>query len=155
MKLIAKVGVLFTALISFSVHASQAADFVSGDITVSDPFARATFGAAKSGGAFLTLRNNGEHPDRLIAIKSSNAKHAGLHESYKDGGIMRMRSAEQLDLPPKSTVELKPGGYHVMLMGLTAPLEKGTTLPLVLKFERAGEISIKVDVLGPGAMSAR
>jgi copper(I)-binding protein len=84
-------------------------------------------------------------------VKSAISDKAGVHEMKMDGNVMRMRELEKgLEIPPGATVELKPGGFHVMFMGLKAPLAKDQRVPITLVFEKAGSIDVdmKVEALG-------
>jgi periplasmic copper chaperone A len=124
----------------------------AGDITVDAVWARASAGMARAGAAFMTIKNTGP-ADRLIAAKSDVSKTAELHTHINDNGTMKMREIEGgLVIPEKETVMLQPGGNHVMFMGLAAPFEEGTTFPLTLIFEKAGEIKVDVTIQGVGAM---
>ena len=125
-----------------------------GDLTVVQPWARATASLAKTGAVFLTIKNNGAQADRLIAVKSAVAKKTGLHQSLMEGGLMKMRPAGAIEVPAGGMVMLKPGSYHVMFMGLKAPLKKGTSIALTLVFEKAGEIEVMAQVMKIGAMGA-
>jgi copper(I)-binding protein len=106
-------------------------------IAVEDAWARATLPAQASSAVYFTIRNTGG-ADRLLSV-SSTAATASLHSASMDNGVMRMRPLESLDIPANSTVELKPGGAHVMLTDVAQPLTDGMTVPLDLSFERAGE----------------
>ncbi len=125
----------------------------NGTIVVENPWARASAGSAKSGGAFMTIKNRGKEADRLIAAKSPVAKRASLHQTLIKDGVMKMRPAGAIDVPAGGMVMLKPGSYHVMFMGLREPLKKGATFPLALTFEKAGEIVVTVSVRKAGAMN--
>lgn len=116
-------------------------------IMVVDPYARSASPSAKSGAIFLELMNQGQD-DRLIAASTPAAKRAELHTHQEDAdGVMRMLHVEEgFALPAGEALMLKRGGKHVMLMGLTAPLENGATVPLTLTFEKAGEITVDVIV---------
>ena len=118
---------------------------------VDHPWARASAGAAKNGAAFLTVTAKGAG-DRLTGVASPVAATAELHESIDDKGVMKMRPVAGVALEPGKSVTLAPGGYHVMLMGLKAPLKAGDSFPLTLKFERAPEltVTVKVEALGGG-----
>lgn len=103
--------------------------------------------AGGMGGAFVTVTNGGDTPDRLIGARTSVAEAVELHETIDDNGVMKMRPvAGGIEIPPGKTVELKPGGMHVMLMGLTAPLVEGQDVELTLIFEKAGPVTLKVPV---------
>lgn len=122
-------------------HAAQL-----GDIAVVQPWARASAGAAKSGAAFVTLRNGGSAPDRLTSASAAIADRTELHTHKKEGDVMRMMQVPAIDLPPGQEVKLAPGGLHVMFMGLKAPLKAGDKFPLTLTFEKAGKITVEVAV---------
>jgi len=97
-------------------------DYKIGELEIDQPWARATPGGVKNGAAYLTLRNGGQNLDRLIAVESTAAKRVGLHNSVEENGVMKMRSLEAIDVPPDGTAMLAPGGMHIMLMGLNAPM---------------------------------
>lgn len=120
-------------------------------IAVEQPWARASIGAARPAVAYLTLRNTGTEPDRLVGVASPIAQEATLHRIRAENGVMKMEPAGAVELPPGETVRLQPGGLHIMLMGLHEPLEEGGHFPLTLRFAHAGAITIEVPVLGVGA----
>lgn len=102
-----------------------ALDYKLAALEIGQPWARATAPSAKSGGGYLVIRNTGTAPDRLIAVKSPAADKVEVHEMKMEGNIMRMRAVENgIEIPPGATVELKPGGFHIMFMGLKAPFAK-------------------------------
>lgn len=121
-------------------------------ISVEAPFARASAGPVKNGAAFLTVKNGGGEADRLIAARAPVADRVELHTHLHENGVMKMRQVEAIEIPAGGTAMLKPGGDHVMLMGLKAPLQEGGSFPLTLVFEKAGEITIDVAIGGVGAM---
>ena len=105
-----------------------------------------------SGAAFLTLTNTGSTPDQLVGAASPAAGRVELHQMIRDGEVMRMRElAGGIALPPGQAVVLRPGGLHVMLLGLTQPLEQGQALPLTLRFAQAGEVTVQLAVQPAGA----
>lgn len=123
-------------------------------VSVDGAFARATIGAGKIGAVYLTIHNPTGAADRLIGATTSAAKRAALHAHLHENGVMRMRPIEAVDIPAHGMAELKPGGDHLMLMGLSAPLRMGAEFPLTLRFAKAGEISIMVKIGAVGATSA-
>jgi copper(I)-binding protein len=129
-----------------------AQDFRAGHITVSHPWARASIGKAKNGVAYMTISSHGQAVDRLVKVSSPIARKAALHTHIMEGGIMKMRPVGAIEVDPGTPTVLKPGGLHVMLMGLNAPLKQGETLPLTLSFEKAGSVDVAAEVHGPGAM---
>jgi copper(I)-binding protein len=140
------------------VPRAHAEDFKVRDIVIAQPFATPTIPGMTSGGAYLNLENQGKSADRLVSASSPRAKRVEIHTMSMDGGIMRMREIGGIDLPPGAKVSMRPrGGYHLMLMDLTAPLKDGETLPLTLTFEKAGRVEIRAQVqwapAAPGAMS--
>jgi copper(I)-binding protein len=140
------------AVLCLAAGGAWAGDATVGDLAVQGAFARATPGAARNGGAFMTIVNKGGQADTLIAASAPVAPTAELHTHIKDGDVMKMRAVEAIEVPAGGTVKLEPGGLHVMFMGLNAPLKEGQTFPLKLKFAKAGEVEVTVDVKGVGAM---
>lgn len=136
---------LATVLLAVPAAASAPAIHVEG-------WARA--GLANSA-AYLSIHNGKRQPDRLLGASSPAARSASVHNTVLEGGVMRMRGAGALTLPAGGRIEMKPGGTHVMLMGLKAPLRPGTRLPLTLRFERAGTVNVTLPVLPPGTQAPR
>jgi copper(I)-binding protein len=121
-------------------------------ITVEQPWARATPGGAKTGAVYMTLDNKSSTADRLTGASSDVADKLQIHEMKVENGVMKMREvAGGLSIPAGGSVALKPGSYHVMLIGLKKPLTVGEKFPLTLTFEKAGNISVTVPVQAMGA----
>lgn len=144
---------LLAALLSATAPApapAQAHDYKAGSLEIGHPWARATVPGMRAGAAFLTVANHdGVAADRLVAARTPAADKAELHEHVRDGDVMRMRPvAGGIEIPPGATVALAPGGLHIMLIGLKAPLAAGSRVPLTLVFERAGEVAVELAV-GP------
>lgn len=131
--------------------AAMANDYQLKDLRIDHPFARATPPAAKVAGAFLTISNAGTQPDRLVRAASPVAGIVELHEMRMDGNVMKMRAVPGIDIPAGAKVELKPGGYHVMLIELKGPLADGKEFPLTLEFEKSGKIDVKVRIGSMGS----
>ncbi|GAA7759506.1 MULTISPECIES: copper chaperone PCu(A)C [Cupriavidus] len=106
-------------------------------VDVSDAWVRGTVPAQTASGAFMTLH---AHQDAKLVGVSSPVGTAELHEMKMENNVMRMRQIPSLDLPKMQDVQLKPGGYHVMLMGLKQQLKAGDTVPITLKFEQNGKV---------------
>lgn len=128
------------------------ADIHGKTVMVKNPWARASIG--KNGAAFVTVVNMGKSNDRLIGAISDIAKRTELHTHKMDGNIMRMRQVENIPIAAGATVTLKPGGHHVMFMGLKRKLEEGAEFPLTLIFEKAGKMRVSVKVGKMGAMGS-
>jgi len=152
MKLFKSVAVA-TALTLVSLSA-MAGEYKAGDLTISQTWTRATPPKAKAGGGFVEIVNAGSEDDRLVAASSDVAAKVELHEMAVIDGVMKMREMEGgIDIPAGETVALKPGGLHIMFMGLNQPIEEGTKVPVVLTFEKAGEVAVELDVAKMGAKS--
>ncbi len=136
-------ALLAAALVS---NLAAAADYSLGDLAIHKPWARASIGQAQAGAAYVTVMNKGSLPDRLIAVEGEVANRVELHNHMMDGGVMKMRPVKAIEVAPGEPAVLKPGGLHIMLMGLKAPLVKGESFPLTLVFERAGRVEIEVSI---------
>jgi len=121
-------------------------------IKVSEVWARATPASAKAGAIYLTASNSGTAADRLVSASTPAADKTELHETVMDNGVMKMRPVKSLPIAAGKSLVLKPGGYHVMLTGLKAPLKEGDSVPLTLTFEKAGTMQVTAKVAKAGAM---
>lgn len=147
-----------SSLLSWAIAAAMLSIFAAsaacaGDVTIDDPFARASAGGAKVGAVFMTLKNSGPAADALVAAESPVAARAELHTHIREGEIIRMRPVEAIDVPPGGTVSLQPGGLHVMLIDLRQPLRQGEAFPLTLTLAKAGTMTIQVPVKSPAEMA--
>lgn len=136
--------------------AAAAHDYKVGSIEIGHPWSRATPPGAATGAGYLQLTNEGAAADRLVSAASPAAAEVQIHEMRVNDGIMTMRQLpDGLAVPPGETVTLEPSSYHLMLMGLVAPLKAGERVPVTLRFERAGsvDVSLLVDQIG-GAPAA-
>lgn len=124
-----------------SVHAQ--------DILVEAPWARESPPGVKNGAAYLTLVNQGEETDQLIAASAPVADAVELHTHLTEGGVMKMRQVEAIEVAPGTPTVLEPGGLHLMFIGLAAPLTAGDRFPLTLSFEKAGDLTVEVPVIRP------
>jgi copper(I)-binding protein len=139
----------FLAAIALTLGAILASTHgvLANDVMVKGAFARASaMSTAKAGAVYMTLSNQGAAPDKLLQITTDSAASAEVHESAEKDGVATMRPIESLEIPAGGSVELKPGGYHIMLMGLKAPLKKGGMIMLKLKFEHAGLVDVMAHV---------
>lgn len=146
---------LITGLVCSAAFGSQAwAGDSVGDITIKEPWARATVGAG-AGAAFLSIDNAGSAPDRLVGASSPVSRITELHTHVRDGEVMRMREVEAIEVPAKATTTLQPGGLHIMFMQLSEPLVAGGSFPLSLRFAEAGEVTVTVQVRDVAAMGGQ
>ena len=127
-----------------------AADTVT--IKVEEPWARESPPTVTNGAAYMTLVNTGKEADRLVGASGEVSAAVELHTHLMEGGVMKMRPIEAIEVNPGEPTALRPSGLHIMLIGLKKPLVAGQTFPLRLRFEKAGEIPVEVTVrkMGPG-----
>lgn len=136
-----KIGAVFAAAVFSAAVSAQGVD-------IKNAWARATVPGQKATGVFMTLQSS--HPVRLISADSSAAGVAEVHEMSMENNVMRMRAVQGgLVLPAHKAVELKPGGYHVMLMDLKQPLLKDTSVQLTLVFKDAKGLETKTELKVP------
>jgi copper(I)-binding protein len=121
----------------------------AGPPSVSDSWARATPPGVSVGAVYLTI-NGGSADDRLVGASTERASMVQLHTIEESDGVTAMRHVDGVAVPARSQVVLAPNGTHIMLMGLTGPLVAGETFPLGLRFEKAGEQTVRVVVRAAG-----
>src|SRR5437870_7451408 len=144
----------FAALLAFLGVPAHAEEGKAGDLGVRQAWSRATPGGAKIAGGFLTIENKGAAPDRLISGAGDIAAKVEIHEMAMNNGVMTMRPLDKgLVIEPGKTVKLAPGGYHLMLMDLKSPFKQGDKVPVTLEFEKAGKVTLSLDVQGVGAQA--
>lgn len=132
---------LITALLTLT------GSLLKAEVTVTQPWVRATVPAQKATGAFMQLQSKGAA--KLVSATCDVTKTVEIHEMKMEGDVMKMREVPALDLPDGETVSLKPGGYHIMLLNLEAPLKEGQTVTFTLTFEKAGGEKETVEVKAP------
>lgn len=120
-------------------------------VSVEQPWSRATPPGAGIGVGFMRLHNAGAAPERVVGASSAVAGRVEMHVTSRDGDVMRMRQVESFEIPAGGTFELKPGGAHLMLMNLKRPLTQGEKVPLTLKLEKGGELKLELPVEPMGA----
>jgi copper(I)-binding protein len=122
-------------------------------IEIENPWSRATAPGAKVAAGYMILRNKGPSPDRLLGATTPAARKVETHVTVRDGDIMRMREVKGYEIPAGGTFELKPGGAHLMFVDVRQPFREGESVPVILRFERAGEqkVEFRVGRLGPPA----
>jgi periplasmic copper chaperone A len=147
-------GLLIAALVAGSVLVGCSSS--SASIVVSDPWARASSAMASAGAAYMKIENTGSAADALLGASSPAATTVEVHETVAmgspapdasgDGGMMGMQPVKRLEIPAGGTVELKPGSYHIMLIGLKQDLKVGDSIEITLTFEKVGEIKVTATV---------
>ena len=143
---------ILAAALSISSGGAKAEDYKVGTIEISNPWARATPKGATVAGAYMKISNKGSAPDRLVGGSVAIADQFQVHSMAMEKGVAKMRPVEGgLEIKPGETVELKPGSFHVMLVGLKQPLAKGQKVKATLEFEKAGKVDVEYSVEALGA----
>lgn len=121
-------------------------------LAIENAWTRATPPKAPVAGGFLTVRNDDARADRLLSATSPDAERVEIHEMSMTDGVMRMRKLDDgLEIPAKTSTQLKPGGYHLMFIGPKHPFVRGETVTATLRFERAGTREVKLEVREMGS----
>jgi copper(I)-binding protein len=133
------------------IGVTQAQNAKVGNVQIENAYTRSTVPGQMAAGGFMKIENQGSSADQLISASSPVAGEVQLHEMAMDGNVMKMRQVKDIAVPAGGSVELKPGGLHLMFMNIKAPLAAGETVPLKLKFAKAGEVEVKLPVNAMGA----
>jgi copper(I)-binding protein len=123
---------------------SFAHGYTVGDLEIKHPWSRASATGAANAGVFMTIKAGSD--DQLLKVAGDKAARVELHEMTMVDGVMKMRPINTLALAAKSETKLAPGTYHIMLMGLKAPLKEGEKFPITLTFAKAGTVTVQVKV---------
>ena len=146
--------VIFALSLTLAAIISLAVGARASDVVVKDAFARASATPSSEVGAvYFTIENATAEADLLTAMTTPVAGMAHLHRTVTDGDVAKMEGLDGLEIPARASVELKPGGLHVMLMGLKRPLKEGEQFSLHLVFAKAGDVEVTVPVLGVAAQA--
>ena len=135
--------------------AAASAELCTGEICVSDPWARATPPGTQTGAVFFSVINKGRTPDALVSATSSVTADAMVHRSVVTGNIARMEMTGPVQLAPGAHLTFAPVGYHLMLGGLKQRLTEGSSISVTLDFARAGKLTVPVPVLGVAALGPK
>jgi copper(I)-binding protein len=132
-------------------HAAAADAVTAGDLTLTGGWLRAMLPGQPAGGGYVTIANGGGAPDRLVAVSTPAAGKSEIHMMEMKNDVMVMRPVEGgLEIPAGGTVELKPGGFHLMFMQVAEPFAEGATVPVTLEFEKAGKVELMLPVRAAG-----
>lgn len=152
---IAAVGIVSPALADCKKDDQLAMNMAKSKVMVEGAWARPSAKMAKNGAAYFTMTNHGAMADKLLSASTEVAQKTELHTHINDKGVMKMRPLkEPVVIEPGKSAAFAPGGHHVMLMGLKAPLTVGSHFPLTLTFEKAGAITVNVMVEKSGPTGA-
>jgi hypothetical protein len=127
-------------------------EYTAGDLAIEDPTSRATPPGVSVGVGYMKITNHGTESDRLVGASTPAARQVQLHRTVEKDAMMRMIEQDDgIEVPGGAPVELAPGGYHMMLMGLDKPLKEGEMVPMTLRFERAGKVEVELRVMPLGS----
>ena len=140
-------SVLYAALL---VAPAFAHPFELGKLVIGHPWSRPTPAGLAMGVAYLSITNNGAEPEVLTGASSPAAASVQIHETTISEGMARMRPLTEVTIAPGATVKIEPGGIHLMLVDLHAPLQPGKSVPLTLEFRHAGKLTVQLSVEDPG-----
>jgi len=129
-------------------------DHAQGTLHIIQPWARFTPPGAPNGAAYLSIENTGAEADRLVGAATPRAERTEIHETKQEGELMTMRPVDGVAIAPGATIRFAPGGLHIMMLKLDAPLREGERVPLTLRFEHAGEVTVEAEVRRDGAAGA-
>jgi periplasmic copper chaperone A len=144
-------AMVLTALFAADARAGEAK---VGDLVITQAWSRATPSGAKVAGGYLVIENKGTTADRLVGGAGEIAGKVEVHEMAMNNGVMTMRPLDKgLAIEPGQTVKLAPGGHHLMMFDLKGQLKQGDKVPVTLEFEKAGKVTVSLDVQGVGAQA--
>jgi len=139
------------AVVAFASPPAAGHGYIRGYIQVRHPWARATPPGAEVAAGYLEIRNTGRESDRVIGASTPAAERVEMHVSAREQGVMKMREVTSFEAPARKRLILKPGGTHLMIVGLRKPFVKGQRIPLTLRFERGGEVRVDLEVQPGGS----
>ena len=146
LRLLLQLAAALSLTIASILALAAAARADASGIEVGEPFSRPSIGQGSAGVVYLRIHNRGTAPDRLVAASTPVALRSDLHMHEHIGDIARMRRTDAVAIAAGETIALAPGGLHIMLSGLEAPLREGDSFALTLHFEAAGSITVEVPV---------
>jgi hypothetical protein len=142
-----KIRTLVTlAALSFCANMAWADDYKVGQIEIDNLWVRASAPGQTNGAGYMEINNHGKAADRLLSVHSNAAERVELHTVRKENGMAEMRKIDSVEVPADSEVKLAPGGHHIMFIKLKTPFTEGAEIPAILKFEKAGIVSVKFKV---------
>ena len=139
------------AAVAFASPLAAAHGYIKGNIEVRHPWTRATPPGAEVAAGYLEIRNTGREPDRVIGASTPAAGRVEMHVTASEKGVMKMREVTSFEAPARKRLTLRPNGTHLMIVGLKKPFVKGQRIPLTLRFERAGDVHIELEVQPGGS----
>lgn len=149
---------LLATMMSFGAYfGAFASEKVVGDLKLSTPWVRASVPGQVNGAGYVQIDNQAAQPDKLVSASTTGVNRVELHTILTENGVAKMREVSGIEVPAGGAVKLAPGGYHIMFLGLSESFKVGATIPVMLKFEKAGEVKVEFEVkpatYNPGSMS--
>lgn len=135
-------------ILVLSACATQAPAAKVGSIEILNPWVRPA-GADENTGAFMVIKNTGDQADKLVKAEFSGGMMTEIHETKMVDNVMKMAPVDGVDIPAKGQAELKPGSFHVMVMGLMKEIKVGDKVEITLTFEKAGTVTVAAEVRNP------
>lgn len=145
--MIRKISLLTSLLLASAGAFAGAAD----SVTVQDPYVRLAPPNAPATGAFMVIKNNGDKDVKVVKADNPASRVTELHNHINDGGVMKMRPVNGIDIKAKGEAVLKPGSLHVMLIDLKAPMKEGDVVPITLDFDDGSSKKVEAKVVRPTA----
>jgi copper(I)-binding protein len=140
------IALLATLVVAVTAPGAEPLEVRAGSIVISDAWTRPTAAGMPMGVAYFVVRNEGADDDAIIAATTPAAASVEIHQTTIADGMARMRPLREIRVPAKGRVAIAPGGIHLMLVDLAAPLAAGTRVPLVLRFRNAGRVEVRLTV---------
>jgi copper(I)-binding protein len=139
-------------------HTAIAQSSASTGLAFETPWVRASAPGQKNGAGYVQIQNKSSQTDRLLSATTENIGRVELHTIINENGVAKMRQVQGIEVPAGSGATLAPGGFHIMFMGLTEPFKAGEVVPVMLRFEKAGEVKINFEIkpttYNPAAMGS-
>lgn len=140
----------FAAALSLGLTSDViATEQVAGGLKLSAPWIRASVPGQVNGAGYVQIDNKGKQRDRLMSATTAGMNRVELHTIITENGVAKMREVTGIDVPASGSVKLSPGGFHIMFLGLSEPFKAGATVPVTLKFEKAGEVKVNFEIKPP------
>jgi copper(I)-binding protein len=145
-RLLRLTAALTLALSTAGLTLAHAADFTAGPLEINDLWVRGSVPGQTNGAGYMQINNPSGASDRLLSAQSEASTRLELHTVLNEDGVAKMRQVQGIDIPAKGSAKLAPGGFHMMFLQLTGPFKQGDLIPVVLKFEKAGEVRVNFTV---------
>ena len=148
---------LFAGFLSVMTSLAMASEQIAGDLKLTSPWIRASVPDQVNGAGYVQIENKAAQGDRLVSARMTGVNRTEMHTIITENGVAKMREVTGIDVPATGVVQLMPGGFHIMFLGLKEPFKAGMKVPVTLQFEKAGEVKVEFEIkpptYNPGAMT--